>query len=82
MQSLRRVLSSGGPYILSSSSNPLFDAPETIKCRTDVEREDGRAIRFWRGGVVVDDVSNLPLLAVDSARDEPIVAIEGRFGSV
>lgn len=48
----------------------------------NVEIEDGLAGGLGRAGIVVDDIADLPMLAVDGAGDEPVVAVEGRLGAV
>lgn len=48
----------------------------------DIEVEDGLSGRFRLAGVVVDDVADLLLLAVDVAGDVPVVTIKREVSSV
>lgn len=69
------------PYIATPAHQPLGGAR---RCQSwaDIEVEDGFTSRLGLPGVVVDDVADLLLLAVDVARDVPVVTIKGWFGPV
>lgn len=67
------------PHILCSRYYPLFDATDAVQGGTHIQRKDGRAIRFGRGRVVIDDVADL--LAAVSAH-YPVMSIERRLRAV
>lgn len=48
----------------------------------NVKVEDGLSAGLGLAGVVVDDISDLFLLAVDVTGDVPVVSIKGRLGSI
>jgi hypothetical protein len=69
------------PYIATPAHQPLGSS-RRCHSRAHIEVEDGFASRLGLPGVVVDNVADLLLFAVDVARDVPIMTIKGWFGPI
>lgn len=68
------------PYVGSPSKHSL-DSLCRGHCWADVEIEDGLAVLIRLSRIVVDNIANLFLLAIDVARNVPVVAIKGELGA-
>ena len=57
----------------------MADRAYAVERGTDVKGENGRAIGLGRRGIVVDYIAHF--LARAAPTDDPVVAVEGRFGT-
>ena len=75
--SRRFILPKACPHFFCSNGDTILYTSKVIKSRSNIQRENGRAIRFGGCRVVVDDVANfLPSLR---AADDPIVTVKRWF---
>lgn len=72
--------------------DPLRDILQTVECGTNIKHKDRVAIFVRRARIVINDITRrrfLPCLAAEDspvrsgrrARDDPVVAVEWRFGA-
>lgn len=73
---------SGTPPDVAAPSDEALRRAGRGGSRAHVEVEDGLAGGLRRTGVVVDDVADLLLLAVDVSLDVPVVAIKRRLSPI
>jgi hypothetical protein len=71
------VVTQIGPSFCCGDGYSFLHTPKAIQGRSNIKREDRRAIGLGRGRVIVDDISHL-FTSLRSAYD-PVMAIEGRF---
>lgn len=69
------------PHVTAPSDDSLGGALRSSG-GANVKVEDGLSAGLGLAGVVVDDISDLFLLAVDVTGDVPVVSIKGRLGSI
>lgn len=76
-----------GRFLISPEQTPhsLHNGSNAIYSGSDVEEEDGIAVRIFRRRVVVDNVTHLRLRAVRVGRNwtmnDPVVSVERWFGA-
>lgn len=79
---LSGVAARGSPPYIRAPSDQTFGGAAERSCRTHIEIEDRLAGWLRWSLVVVDDVADLGLLAIDGAGDEPVVTVERRLSAV
>ena len=79
LRPLSLLLLERSPRLLGRSRDALADRADAVERGAHVEREHGRAVRLGRRGVVVDHVADFCACAAPA--DDPVVAVEGRFGA-
>ena len=79
LRPLSLLLLERSPRFLSRSCDSLTDRADAVERGTDIEGEDGGAVRLGRRGIVVDYIAHF--LARAAPADDPVVAIEGRFST-
>lgn len=78
---LANAASRGSPPDITAPAKQALRRSRWCHRGSNIEEEHGLTSGFGRGRVEIDHISNLLFLAVDVARDEPVVAIKGRFGA-
>ena len=75
---VRGTLSAKGrPGFLCRRRNALLDGPKAVQCGAHVEREHGRAIRFRRCRIVVNNITDF--FTSGLTLHYPVVAIKRCF---